>query len=410
MVVALYLPYSISTLAIICFVIHAFFNGQWKRPEGKFWKKHQLALAFALYFAVGLLSLLYSQDLTQGWESLSSMAAFLFIPMAISAYPLQEQKRMLYTGSRWFFIATCAVILYYFMAFMVLNASLTIIEFILPLRLEKLIDLDAYSLRKLGGQFRHPAYFSIYIGLSLIIAIKLATCQRARWKKAILYLSTGPMFLFLFLLQSRMVVIAFFVVIIIFAFTLKRYRRVLLPLVIGLIALSTLIATLAPDNIASRFADFETLEYKKTDTDFNGITVRLAIWEEAWAQIKKQPLLGVGLGDMRQTMLDAYAESGLQYALDRKLEPHNQYITSWLAMGLPGLLCLLWIFYLLIVPGFKSGDFIAYLSPLFLAISAISESVLIRHYGIVILCSLLFLQSLVAMRQKEKQPVKKGEK
>jgi O-antigen ligase len=58
--------------------------------------------------------------------------------------------------------------------------------------------------------------------------------------------------------------------------------------------------------------------------------------------------LGVGIGDLEQEMLDRYEQRASQLRPDRRLRPHNYYLTTWLNLGIIGLLLFIWIMLLFI--------------------------------------------------------------
>lgn len=75
---------------------------------------------------------------------------------------------------------------------------------------------------------------------------------------------------------------------------------------------------------------------------------RLEYWQNATSLIADHWLLGVGIGDLQQEMLDRYEQRASQLRPDRRLRPHNYYLTTWLNLGILGLLLFIWIMLLFI--------------------------------------------------------------
>ena len=80
--------------------------------------------------------------------------------------------------------------------------------------------------------------------------------------------------------------------------------------------------------------------------------VRLVFWREATAVLAERPWLGLGLGGWQPYFLEVAERHGylsiknaglaieLWYA---SLFPHNLYLATWLALGLPGVSALIWV-------------------------------------------------------------------
>ncbi len=75
---------------------------------------------------------------------------------------------------------------------------------------------------------------------------------------------------------------------------------------------------------------------------------RLEYWKNATSLIADHWFLGVGIGDLEQEMLDRYEQRASQLRPDRRLRPHNYYLTTWLNLGILGLLLFIWIMLLFI--------------------------------------------------------------
>ena len=63
---------------------------------------------------------------------------------------------------------------------------------------------------------------------------------------------------------------------------------------------------------------------------------RIEYWQNATSLIADNWLLGVGVGDVNDQIQQRYNERGSQLRPDRRLRPHNYYLTTWLNQGLLG--------------------------------------------------------------------------
>lgn len=76
---------------------------------------------------------------------------------------------------------------------------------------------------------------------------------------------------------------------------------------------------------------------------------RIEYWRNASSLIADNWLLGVGVGDVSDQMQQRYVERQSELRPDRRLRPHNYYLTTWLNFGIIGLLLLIALFVLFFV-------------------------------------------------------------
>lgn len=73
----------------------------------------------------------------------------------------------------------------------------------------------------------------------------------------------------------------------------------------------------------------------------NSVTQRIEFWRAAWHIIRQTPLIGVGTGDVKSAMSEAYVEIDSKLYDAFRLRAHNQYLTFWVAFGVFGVLLLI---------------------------------------------------------------------
>lgn len=116
---------------------------------------------------------------------------------------------------------------------------------------------------------------------------------------------------------------------------------------------------------------WETDVYLHTgDPSDKSIPMRLAFWSASWNLIKKNPVAGVGTGDMPRTYF--YYYDSIHSPLDkewRTLHAHNQFLTITVQFGIIGFLLLV---LLVIYPGIKKRKFRDYFYFVFFLITLIS--------------------------------------
>lgn len=85
---------------------------------------------------------------------------------------------------------------------------------------------------------------------------------------------------------------------------------------------------------------FELNEAK--DPNGHSLLQRIEYWKTAWAVINDHPLLGVGIGDIDREMENKYNETGSTLKPENRRRSHNMYLTTWMGIGVFGVLLMLW--------------------------------------------------------------------
>jgi O-antigen ligase len=74
---------------------------------------------------------------------------------------------------------------------------------------------------------------------------------------------------------------------------------------------------------------------------WNGASIRLAVWTCGWEVVKQHPLLGVQLGDKADSLMKAYADKKFDFAYENRRNMHNNYLDILESFGIVGLLLFL---------------------------------------------------------------------
>jgi O-antigen ligase len=81
----------------------------------------------------------------------------------------------------------------------------------------------------------------------------------------------------------------------------------------------------------------------KTDSTLldNSASSRILAWRYSFQIIKTNWLTGVGTGDIKDELVKKYNENGWNFGAEKKLNPHNQYLHTFLLLGIPGFILLM---------------------------------------------------------------------
>jgi O-antigen ligase len=78
------------------------------------------------------------------------------------------------------------------------------------------------------------------------------------------------------------------------------------------------------------------------DTSSGSTTAaRVEIWNVSSKLIAQRPLFGYGTSDEKKVLLEAYEEGGFYDFVEKKLNAHNQFLQTGIAIGFVGMLVLI---------------------------------------------------------------------
>jgi O-antigen ligase len=242
---------------------------------------------------------------------------------------------------------------------------------------------------KLGNGV-HPSYMSVLVVFAMAVLLDGNTLKRiARYTTPVsFFVIPAVLWLIVFntMLSSKAGIIVQVMVIILFIlrafFTGNLYR--------GFVYTGLLIASLSVIPVlfpftSNRFTQFsETISENKTvsDIDINETkNSRILGWSAAFDLIREHPFLGVGPDGIREELKTAYEDHGLDYGYRN---PHNQYLQTWLELGLPGFILLLAMGLVSSILAIRERNYIFFAFLLILYTHMLFESILERRLGILI--------------------------
>ena len=363
----------------VCFFLLAFIwllSGRVKETAASV-TGHQVFLAFIVFYTLHVASLLYSTNYNYAFFDLGEKISFLLFPFMLKAFSFSKKETARF---RYFFIGGLII------------ASLACLA---------KAFYGYYNTGKTGLFFytgfsglMHPAYLTIYLNIALLFLADEFVSRNNR--KIIITLISIFFILIVTLLASRMawmVTLISFIVYMYIQFSrghLVRVEKIFFLTVLASFALFQM-ATL---KVFNRFtgvqqdiqSSSEVVPAKVTST-----STRIYLWKNAMEVISKNPLLGVGVGDVKDELIKVYVKNNHTKAAEQKLNPHNQYLQSTVALGIPGLIVLVWIFFAAFRNSFRNRDWICFLFTGIIALNCMTESILERQAGIIIFTFLLSL-------------------
>jgi len=341
------------------------------------------AMALLMFFGLHLFCLLYTDNIDSGFFDVETKLSFLI-------YPLFMTNNFNYIAPKLNWI---------FWAFIlgVLAASLSCLGHSLYLFVFYDAPFQYFTYTDLSI-FMHPSYFAMYVSFALVILFFLFTSspKKLKYLISVLIVYLG---VFSFLLSSKSGLITFvFIFVTGIFFIMKKSLKsfLILSVLIGVLGLVLL--------RNDRFIQFKNVvieQFSVSDTKHTNATEssneRLTIWKTSLTVLKENWLFGVGAGDVKYVLNKRYPSS-FAVGKEKLFNAHNQFLETWLATGIIGLLILIfmliWPFYL----GIRNKDFLSIGFSMILMVNFMVESVLNSQAGILFFA---FFFMLVTLRNEK---------
>ncbi len=413
------LPFSIAIChaGLLLLLASWLIEGEWKKKWNTI-KNQPLLWPFILFFMLHLTGLLYTSNIKNGISDIEKKAFFFLLPILLATIKIQSNYINLLLKS---FVVTSfiAVVICMSVAF---NQSRH------PGRIPqnfdfanseefKVLNPDAsqtwsyFSYNELSSGINiHPTYLGLYIVFSILLLAHFYKQQEhnlTAWQKRVV-LSLFLLFsLFILLLSSRAITIAYIFSCIIglcwvFFNSGRASFAITGSVVIILISAASIIL-----NPISRYRSVQeftpsslTIETNKLYTTSSSI--RLSLW---WLGIRSinnnNWAMGNGTGDATQAMKSSAEKYNITNTIN-SYDPHNQFIYTFLQLGVIGIFVLAAC---LLMPVFQQELDFSFLHLSFLSvilILCITESIFESQKGIVFFS--LFHSLLVFQFQPVRSP------
>ena len=266
-------------------------------------------------------------------------------------------------------------------------------------------DWNNYFLGDYFSVFHHPSYFAMFISLSIAIVFYLGFSKRdiinlKRWQFILLliFLSVA-----LFLVSSRagliiwgMMIIYFFINNMAGRYTFNETILSFLPLVL---LAGVFVFLLINGNRFRVVADeISAIGKDRQKSECTGSSeIRVVMWGRALDIIKDNPLLGIGTGDVKDKLQRNAEIEGYSIVKDRNFNVHNQYLETWMGIGVFGFIVLLLLLFIPLF--FRSKHYLLPYLIIILSTSFLFESMLNRLAGVMFFA--FFISLLVFGHQIE---------
>ena len=365
----------VSIISLITLTVLFVFGGNY-RNLFSIMKKDFMIKLFLGYYLLHVFGIFYSTNLTYGFKDLQTKLSFLIVPLVFSGLTISKER---FSKIKLSFIFSSAI-------------SLSVLFFISAKKYLFNSDLNEFVYSKLAHS-GHSTYLSIYFNLAMLFVLEKYYRDDKKFSVGL----TAVLFFFLYigilLLSARtatfvtIISVAFYPILL-FGKTFFK-EKIWHVHVLFLFFMSALLFGYLHYN--NRFNQVEQEIVLRTNSANaesiqqeapNSTNIRLHIWKNSVELIRRNPILGVGTGDLKEELVNMYTENNYQYGIQSRISPHNQFLHTGVILGIVGILFLTAYLLLPMVIAFKNKDWLYLIFLFVIIVNCITESILEREAGI----------------------------
>ena len=367
----IYSRFLLTISIAVLFAISLFFY--FKKKDPLVAKKDSSWMYFPVIIAIlYLLSIFYSENLDQAFESIKVKLLFILIPISL----LRLKK-----------ISVRQVSIFYhlFIGLVLIGVCWSLIQ----IPYQKIDLVESYTKGEVIPTVIHHIRFSLLVAFAAVVCILSYFRQRIeRILPRISYLIIALFFIgYLHVLAVRSGLVGVYIALFFLVgvtFTNKKKRKVKsICVIIAAILLVSAYKTVPSLQSKIDYTVYSLKIYGSGHQDIGNYSDsrRLVSYEAAIHVIKSHPLVGVGIGDLHDEIQRYYKEKHPEMA-DTYVHPHNQYLFSAVAIGIFGGLFILFFTVALIWHHFKNKDWLLVSFNLIWLLSFLVEDTLEMQIGV----------------------------
>lgn len=351
----------------------------------KAWKANKVWYLFMSFYALHVLSLAWTENFKYAAFDLQVKFSLLLCPIILSGFVFSGKS---FSGFRLAFISglAVAVLICFGRAVYCLATS----------------GSAEYFFYEKFSVFLHPTYFSFYLSLSVLFVMYELFWERRQGNFRIflyifLFLQAAAILLLSARTSMAVAVAASGSLILIMAWKKKLARADIIPILVTLaVAVATEAIVLKQFNRFTQVSDAVMQEEgSAVPEEENSTTIRMHLWKYAAEVIAEHPASGVGIGDIKEKLVEKYTENNYEYGIRNRISPHSQYLHTGVVLGIPGMILILLMLGAPAVLAWRKEEWLYVLFLVIIALNSVTESILERQAGILFFA---FFNSLFAAK------------
>lgn len=393
------LPFSllVNNISIMLLALNWLLEGSFKDKWLQF-KKQVLAHHFITLYVAYLAGLIYSVNIHQGMFELEKKMALFLMPLLLGTSPRMPLKDLHLVFKAFVFSCTLATLFCFVYAIYRNYQEDYTLSYLYNAIFHDIHVPNGYTYLNYwyftyelfaSAVKMHPVYLSMYIVFDscLIVYLWWNKPELTKKKRLMVLVLLMYNFLVILLLSSRTQLFSYILLGTIFLLyqsylSGKMLRSILFMLTMYAAGLAIILFNPV---LKERFIDSNKPKTHFTDNKYGagGLSLRMYKWRYAMETIKKSPLIGTGTGDAQDELQLTYKKHDFSIAYDERYNAHNQFLQTFLELGIVGLFLLCLGFFTPLYLAVKRRRWLYVVFILVFLISCLTESMLEANKGIV---------------------------
>jgi hypothetical protein len=336
MVTGFFCSRAVLSVSIIFLFVNSLFPGSLRR-NWEAWKKDKFSLACCLFFSAYFISVCWSRDYGEWWDTVTNKLPFLVLPFAFLSIPFYKARYRNIIVVTLFLLQV--IVIFYSLSQLFLHPE----AYIRGYNFSQVLPTTKYN---------DHIRFSLSLVLSLLIIFYLLFEKRqVRPGRALMvfFAFCGALFIvYLHILAVKTGILCLYLMAVLYVLArfFKRHKllAVILVLIVGTLPVVAyfLIPTFHKkiNYVLYEYRDAQHRE--KYDYNFSD-QGRMLSYKVGFAVLEDHLLTGTGAGDLKANMDEAYRLHHPEVPPDNRLIPHNQFLCTAAAVGIILLSALLWM-------------------------------------------------------------------
>lgn len=280
-------------------------------------------IAFYLYHLIGVI---YSENLVFGWNDLGIKLSFLVLPLIIAFSDIRLNKDKIVD----------MILLGLFLSAVIALSKAAFKSVYYPED-----NHWAYFTESYLAFSMHRSYYATYMALGVLLS-----ADRYFTFKNLKYLGAAILFALITMLtfsKAGILILVILIIPLLFVYIYRNWGKWIAAVGSAFMVITVIGAIWFTPTLHSRFEKmFEGVTSASTanNTSVESNESRLIMWSTSLRLINENLLFGVGTGDVSDALDEKNKQLGNTGVAERSLNSHNQYLNTWVQLGLIGFLLL----------------------------------------------------------------------
>lgn len=345
--------------------------------------RNKTAVLLISFFLLHILTLVITENKSSGLFDIESKLSLLIFPLIFTLNPKPYKKSYL------------SIFNYFILGCLIAGLICLTHSFYLKIAFDARWQYFTYTDLSI---LMHPTYFAMYICLAIVLSFNALLISKNNISR-LFYIFTILFFMTIVMLLSSkagLIVLFFLVIIFLFKFIKKNKKNIILILTFSFLMLGLIMKN-------DRFSVMKDTLYNKYvlgKTQIESTNERLIVWSTVIKKLKTDWLFGTGAGDLKFDLTKEFKKSGFNLGEEKLLNAHNQYLETFLSVGILGIVILLLILIICFKIQYNHNNLELLGFIIIITINFIFESILNNQAGIVFFS--LFISFLPFLNRKKK--------